>query len=177
MTRAERYRQYAESARKRAAEASAKAHATLDQIEPGQPIITARGSRTTADINRRERAWANISKAAAEADKAQAWERRADRREQYDARVVRAQAEPSIEGVAIGDAVWGCFTNSYRNHRFPGVIVGRTVNSWKVRCLENFREWDGKPSEEVGRVFAIPALGKPTSSANNRVYKREVSNA
>lgn len=42
----------------------------IDAIPMGQPIITGRGSRTTADINYRERAWNKMGKSVEESEKA-----------------------------------------------------------------------------------------------------------
>jgi hypothetical protein len=168
--RVNRYRQYAENARKRAQEASDKAHATLDQIPMGQPIITGRGSRTTADINRRERAWANIGKAAGEQERAQYWDRRADRRAHYDKRLDEAQViGEKFEGVQVGDEVTACFTNCGHFYRFRGLIVRRTVNDWKVKTLDDSAPYGEAP----GRVFTIAAYPSRKFSANNRVYKLE----
>lgn len=170
MNRADRYRQYAENARKRAEEASHKAHSTFDQIPAGQPIITGRGSRTTADINRRERAWANIGKAVSEAERATYWERRAEKREHYEKRLEdAAEIGSHFEGVNVGDLVTAHFTNNGHYHRFKGQIVRRTVNDWKVLCLESFRGEDS----DIGHVFTIAAYPSKKFSANNRVYKME----
>ena len=170
MDRAARYRQYAESARKRARDASERAHGTLDNIPFGQPIITGRGSRTTVDINRRERAHNNILKAASEADRATYWEQRADKRERYDARLDdAAKMGEQIEGVQIGDIVTACFTNCGHQYRFTGRIVRRTVNDWKVQTLDETAPYGEAP----GRIFSIAAFPSRTFSANNRVYKQE----
>ena len=172
--RVERYRQYAVNARKRATEASAKAHGTLDAIPTGQPIITGRGSRTTADINRRERAWANVGKSVEEAQRATCWEHRADKREHYEQRLEdAADTGAHFEGVKVGDEVTACFTNSGHYHRFHGLIVKRTLNYWQVKTLGD----DAPYGEAPGRVFNIAAYPSRTFSANNRVYKLEVENA
>jgi hypothetical protein len=175
MTRVERYRQHAENARKRAQELSAKGHGALDQIPAGQPIITGRGSRTTADINRRERAHNQLVKAVEETERADYWEHRADKRARYDQRLDQAvETGAKAEGVIVGDTVTAHFTNSGHYHQFRGVVVGRTVNDWKVRCQENFRtDSKGELYGEVGRVFKIAAFPSRTFSANNRVYKLE----
>lgn len=172
MNRIDRYRSYAENARRRAAEANAKALHTADMIPMGQPIITGRGSRTTADINRRERMSANFRKAAEEAAKAADWDRRADKREHYEKRLEdAAEIGRNFEGVDVGDIVTACFTNSGRYWRFKGQIVRRTVNNWKVRTLDETAPYGEAP----GRVFTIAAYPSKKFSANNRVYKLEES--
>lgn len=166
MGRVERYRQYAENARKRAQEASQKAHGTLDNIPAGQPIITDRGSRTTADINRRERAWANIGKAAQEAERAQYWEQRADNRQRYERRLDEAaKIGDTLEGFQIGDMVRASFTNSNRVWRFTGRIIRRTINDWKVQTTGD----DAPYGEAPGRVFSIATIQNRKYSANNRI--------
>ena len=172
--RVERYRQYAESARRRAAEARAKADGTFDRIPLGQPIITGRGSRTTADINRRERAWTNFGKSIEETQRARYWEQRADNRERYEERLEGAvKIGTQFEDVQVGDEVTACFTNSYRYYRFRGRIVRRTVNDWKVQTLDDGQPY---PGEKAGRIFTIPAYPSRKFSAQNRVYKAEEGN-
>ena len=154
-------KQYAENARQRAADYGAKAHRTFDMIPPGQPIMG------HTDTNRRERAWANIGKAAAESRLADALELSAQRAESYERRLEAAQTE-NLEPWTIGDTVIASFTNSYRVHRFRGLIVGRVVNSWKVKTLGPETPYDEAP----GRVFAIPALARTGYGPNNRIIDR-----
>lgn len=61
-TRAERLAHRAAAARSEGERRLASAKATADAIPLGQPIITGRGSRTTADINRRRRMRENTTK-------------------------------------------------------------------------------------------------------------------
>lgn len=173
MTRSERYRQYAEAARRRAGEAFAKANATYDEIPMGQPIITGRGSRTTADINRRERASRNMQRGIEESRKAEAWDYSAKRRRHYEDRLEAAQTSTNIEGVEVGAEVIASFTNSGNLYRFRGRIVRRTVNTWKVATLTR-----APYGETPGRVFTIPAVGyDKRASDNNRVYALTDPNA
>lgn len=160
----EQMRTFADNATKRATDADDKAHDILDRIPMGQPIIQGHHSQRRHEHDL-DRAHTSQDKAIAATDRAEYWTRKANHAEQWEALVDGLLAH-NPEGVEIGDEVTAKFTNSGIYLSFPGVIVGRTKNDWKVKALTS--PW---PNEEPGRVYKIAASGSRTHSVNNCVVK------
>ena len=164
--RAERYRQYASNAQRRAEEAHEKAHAIVGGIPAGQPVLLGHHSQRTHE-RALERSNAQMERALAESERAKYWSRRATfvtRREEQ----LQAAISLSTEGVEVGDIVIARFTNSGWVRKFRGEVVGRTKNDWKVKAITSPYE-----GEEPGRIFKIAASGSRLHSANNCVRKEE----
>lgn len=68
--RIDRLNAASEKAQERSTQLSNESSRMISAIPMGQPIITGRGSRTTADINYRERAWNKMGKSVEESEKA-----------------------------------------------------------------------------------------------------------
>lgn len=72
----------------------------------------------------------------------------------------------NTDNFEIGKIVIARFTNSGHVYEFPGEIVGKTKNYWKVKSIISPYE-----TEAAGRVFHIATLRSRTYSQNNRIVK------
>lgn len=134
----ERNERIAERHDRRAAAERAEATARLgsartfyDNLPLGQPIITGRGSRTTADINRRNRAHINEGKGHDAARRASESERLADAaRGRINARETFASAERCPpELIAAGDVITELYKDG-RRHRYHVLRVNSKTITW-----------------------------------------------
>lgn len=160
----EQMRRYAKNADTRAHDVYERSHQATAGIPMGQPILLGHHSQRGHE-KAIERSHALMDKAIEAQDRASYWTRKADHAERYENAVDEALAH-NVEGLQIGDECIARFTNSGNILTFPGVIVGRTTQDWKVRAAVGV--W---PGEEPGRVFKIAAAGSRKYSANNCVRK------
>lgn len=128
---AERHERKAATATAEAERRLAAGHATLDQIPLGQPIITGRGSRTTADINRRQRARDNMGKGFDAMTEAENHERlAAEARARVAHRsTLRALPVPP-EMIEVGDVIER--RTATRRSRYTVAKVNRTTIRWEM---------------------------------------------
>ncbi len=146
---AERHERSAAAATAEADRRLGAAHATLDHIPLGQPIITGRGSRTTADINRRNRAHANMGRGFEAMQHAEDEARLADgARRRIETRAVQREAEPAPRDLITPGCViewWG--TSGARRRRYTVSKVNRLTITWAEHGCSGKREID--------RIFAV----------------------
>ena len=76
--RIEKLENAADKARKRSAELYRKSEELVSCIPMGQPVITGRGARTRADINRREKSWNKVGQAISEKNNAEHYDEKAE---------------------------------------------------------------------------------------------------
>lgn len=167
----DRYRQYAENARRKSREAYQASHAAIDALPFGQPILAGHHSEQR-HRNALKRQDAKMRKSIEEDERAAYWERRAGYVEHRERALEHARDfSNAVEGhFEKGEEVIARFTNCNRFLSFRGVIVGRTKNDWKVRSLESPYADQG---EQPGRVFHIPTASSRKYSRNNRIEKVE----
>lgn len=167
----ERYRQYAENARKRSTDLYHASHDAVSGIPFGQPILVGHHSesRHRAALKRQD---TRMRKSIEEDDRAKYWERRAGRVEHRERALEHAKdLSDTVEGhFEEGEEVIARFTNCNRIHEFRGEIVGRTKNDWKVKAIQSPYAEQG---EAPGRVFYIPTASSRKYSTNNCIRKLE----
>lgn len=165
----DRYRQYAENARKRSRSAFEASHSAVAGIPFGQPILVGHHSegRHRAALKRQD---SRMRKSIEEDDRAKYWESRARHVEHREKALEHAkELSDATEGhFDEGEHVIARFTNCNQFFEFAGVIVGRTKNDWKVRALVSPYADQG---EAPGRVFYIPTISSRKYSQNNRIVK------
>lgn len=167
--KADRYRTYAENARRRSSQLYESSHAAVADIPFGQPILVGHHSE-----GRHRRALAQrdnrIRKSIEEDERAKYWERRAGHVEHRERQLGHAkEISKVVEGeFETGEEVIARFTNCNRIHEFRGVVVGRTKNDWKVKALVSPYADQG---EQPGRVFHIATASSRKYSANNCIRK------
>lgn len=163
----DRYREYAENAKRRSSELYNASHDAVRGIPFGQPILVGHHSEQR---HRRalEQSSRRTQKSIEEDERAQYWQRRAEHVEHRERQLDHAKDfSDAVEGhFDEGEEVIARFTNCNRFLQFRGVIVGRTKNDWKVRALESPYE-----NEQPGRVFYIPTASSRKFSKNNRIAK------
>lgn len=165
----DRYRQYADNARKRSDAAFQGSHDAVSGIPFGQPILVGHHSegRHRAALKRQD---SRMRKSIEEDEKAKYWESRAGHVEHRENALEQAKELSDVaEGhFDDGEQVIARFTNCNRFHEFPGVIVGRTKNDWKVKASVSPYADQG---EAPGRVFYIPTISSRKHSQNNCIVK------
>lgn len=163
----DRYRQYAESAKRRSSELYEASHNAVSGIPFGQPVLVGHHSESR-HRNALRRQDSKIRKSIEEDDKAKYWEQRASHVEYRERALEHAKDfSDAVEGhFDEGEEVVARFTNCNRFLEFRGVIVGRTKNDWKVKSLTSPYE-----EEQPGRVFYIPTASSRKFSRNNCIVK------
>lgn len=168
-SKVDRYRDYAENARRRSSELHEASHDAVSGIPFGQPILVGHHSesRHRTALKRQD---TRIRKSIEEGEKAAYWQQRANRVEHRERQLEHAKDfSDTVEGhYEEGEEVIARFTNCNRFLEFRGVIVGRTKNDWKVKSLTSPYE-----DEQPGRVFYIPTASSRKFSRNNRIVKIE----
>lgn len=169
--KANRYRQYAENARRRSSESYEASYNAVSGIPFGQPILVGHHSEQR-HRNALKRQDAKMRKSIEEDERAAYWERRAGHVEHREQALEHAKDfSDVVEGkFEEGEEVIARFTNCNRFLAFRGVIVGRTKNDWKVKSLTSPYADQG---EQPGRVFHIPTASSGKYSRNNCIRKIE----
>lgn len=163
----DRYRQYAENARRRSSELYEASHNTVNDIPFGQPILVGHHSESR-HRNALKRQDEKMRKSIEEDYKAKYWQQRANHVEYREKQLEHAKHfSDAVEGrFEEGEEVIARFTNCNRFLEFRGMIVGRTKNDWKVKSLTSPYE-----EEQPGRVFYIPTASSRKFSRNNCIVK------
>lgn len=170
-TKVDRYRQYAENARRRSSELHQSSRDAVGDIPFGQPILVGHHSERR-HRNALERSSRKMQQSISEQERADYWNTRADRVEYRERQLEHAKKFSAVvEGeFENGEEVVARFTNCNRFLSFRGVIVGRTKNDWKVKALTSPYE-----EEQPGRVFYIPTASSRKHSHNNCIEKIEAT--
>ena len=153
--------------------AAAKRDTIRSRIPPGQPVLLGHHSqaRHERDLARIDTARRTVYEQSIEAEHQAQVARKHERHAARIASAVRAGSD--IEDYSAGDVVRAAYTSGGANLSFIGVVAGRTLNTWHLRCLTS--PFPGPENEAyfIGRVLTnIPAAGRPRFSANNRIIGR-----
>lgn len=160
--KAARLEGWAEGREQKSGAAFDAAHAAVEHIPPGQPVLLGHHSQRSheAALDKRDR---KMGEAIEHAETAERFTRRATRATRH-ADAIDAQDALALEPYKVGDHVRCVFTNSNRIYRYDGEIVDYTLNFWKVRAFVS-----PYPGEEPGRIYHAPRKGRPGHTANNRI--------
>lgn len=152
-TRIEHLQSTSERAAERSHQLNAESSRMMDAIPMGQPIITGRGSRTTADINYRERAWNKLGKSVEESGKA-------------DYYADKAAAAENNKAISSDDP--------QAIEKLKAKVARLEAERDKVKALNKAARKNGT---EVAPWYTLPYLGRDIKAAQERIKKLEALDA